>query len=357
MAQTRREFIKNTGIAVSNAVFPWFINSCSSVQQINHKQGSILSGVPIYDAHCHPDSFYRRALRKPVYDYSFTLNHMLELGMEAGVFCAVGDYRARGKINPSISDYDSVQTQLDYLQELLESKKIPLILKSSDLPPAFELQSSPGAILGIEGGDALENKVQNLNHFYQRGVRLVTIVHHFSNGLADSMTRAPRHLSISSDGKRMVERMQELGMMIDVAHMSRYSLKSLVEMTEVPLLDSHSNVVEFFSPGRRQRSFEEVELIVKTGGVVCTWPLGYSTRKSMDDWADEIVQFKSRFGIDHIGLGTDGGGGLPKLLKGYKNIKSLPTLAEKMLQKGLSLNDISKFMGGNFERVFKACNA
>jgi microsomal dipeptidase-like Zn-dependent dipeptidase len=73
------------------------------------------------------------------------------------------------------------------------------------------------------------------------------------------------------------------------------------------------------------------------------------------DWAREILEVKQRIGIDHVGLGTDGGGGLPARIAGYRNIMDLPKLAGAMLEVGLTWEDVRAYMGGNVERVLKTC--
>lgn len=357
MPMNRRVFLKNSGMIAGSALLSSTGLSCSSFRQSYQKQHTVLRDIPILDTHTHPNSFYRKAFQLRPHDMSCTLDQMVELGIEAGVFSAIGDYMARGRVLSARNDREAVHIQLDYLDRWVDRKLIFRITSASELPDNVSIGRQPGAIYGIEGGDALEGRIDNLEDFFQRGVRIITLVHYISNDLADSMTETPRHLAISLSGRKIVNRMQELGVVIDVAHMSRYSLKDLVELVQVPVIDSHTNVVDFFQPGRRQRSYEEVELIVRTGGIVCTWPLRYLTRTSVRDWATEILQFKQRFGIEHIGLGSDGCGGLSRFVDGYRDIRDLISLAEAMVRVGLSKKDIQLFFGGNFKRVFESCVA
>jgi len=96
-------------------------------------------------------------------------------------------------------------------------------------------------------------------------------------------------------------------------------------------------------------------MVAKVGGVVCTWPLAYTGRNTLDDWVKEIILMKTRLGIAHIGLGTDGGGRLPKTVKGYQNISDLPKLIKALTEAGLTQNEIQAYVGGNVERVVRAC--
>jgi microsomal dipeptidase-like Zn-dependent dipeptidase len=100
-----------------------------------------------------------------------------------------------------------------------------------------------------------------------------------------------------------------------------------------------------------------MEWIAKTDGVVCTWPLAYTrgatTRITFSDWAKEILEMKNRLGIEHVGLGTDGGGSLPGLIDGYRDIGDLLKLVKAMQDVGFSHADIAAYMGGNFHRVLR----
>jgi len=93
--------------------------------------------------------------------------------------------------------------------------------------------------------------------------------------------------------------------------------------------------------------------------VICTWPLrfkrGSYARKTFWDWAKEILEMKKRLGIEHVGLGTDGGGGLPSLIDGYHDVRDLVYLASAMQEVGLAHEDIKSYMGGNFYRVLQQC--
>jgi microsomal dipeptidase-like Zn-dependent dipeptidase len=99
-----------------------------------------------------------------------------------------------------------------------------------------------------------------------------------------------------------------------------------------------------------------MEMVARTGGVVCSWPLGWrrSPKKTFADWAAELMAMKERIGIEHIGLGTDGGGGLGETVEGYRDVRDLERLVRAMLAAGFSWEDLAAFMGGNACRVLAA---
>lgn len=82
---------------------------------------------------------------------------------------------------------------------------------------------------------------------------------------------------------------------------------------------------------------------------------GNYKRQTFLDWAQEILEMKKRLGIEHVGLGTDGGGNIAYFIKGYRDICDLPKLAAAMIEVGLTKEDIKAYMGGNFYRLLQKC--
>ena len=155
----------------------------------------------------------------------------------------------------------------------------------------------------------------------------------------------------------------ELGILIDVAHSKTKTLKSIAAVSKSPIIDSHTNPLPYghddATQSQRLRTWPEMEMIAKTGGLICTWPFAYFNdkvqRTTLKHWAEEISQMKTRLGIEHCGLGTDGGGHLPQFVKGWESIKSLHKLILAMRDAGLSQEDIASYVGGNFLRVLDIC--
>lgn len=288
--------------------------------------------------------------------------------MVASCFAAVGDsvFLNQGRVPGT--EYHSTKTQLEWwLKGIVKLGKVKLVLKVSDVPAAVNQDSPPGAILAVEGGDALKGNPDAVNEFYSMGVRIITLIHYRNNEIGDTM-RMWRNLSpgpssngLTPAGRKVVQRMQDLGIVVDVAHAHTATLKQIAEMSSRPLVDSHTNPCSIEDPLQcgRSRTWKEMEWIAKTEGVVCTWPLAYTrgttTRITFSDWAKEILEMKNRLGIEHVGLGTDGGGDLPGFIEGYRDIGDLQKLAKAMQEVGLSQDEIAAYMGGNFYRVLRSC--
>jgi microsomal dipeptidase-like Zn-dependent dipeptidase len=313
--------------------------------------GDILNGMMIIDSHSHPEEFYSDRFPK---DMSSSMSSMKQLGMTASVFCAIGD-KQRDSWEES---YHGVMRQLSNAMDFVESGKARLILKASDIKNSTGAKQPVGCILGIEGANPLQGELQHFDEVYRYGVRLITLGHYRVNEFTDVMTAAPKHGGLSPLGKKAIKKMDDLGIVIDVAHASHNAVKDIAEITKRPLIDSHTSICHNNTlPCGRFRTWNEMEIIAKTGGVVSTWPLarhkGEYRRETFLDWAKEIAEMKKRLGIEHVGLGTDGGGHLPLTIQGYDDVQDLSKLATAMIEVGLTKDDISAYIGGNFYRVFK----
>jgi membrane dipeptidase len=360
----RRQFLRYSafcGLSVSLGSFSPFPRSFSASKD----DRPLLKGLQIIDAHAHPDRYVYNS--RPT-DNTSTLKAIQKLGMVASCFAAVGDSVFLGQGRVSGTEYHSTKTQLEWwLKGIVKPGKVKLVLKSSDVPAAVNEDRPAGAILAIEGGDALRGNPDTVNEFYRLGVRIITLIHYRNNELGDTM-RMWRNLSpgppsqgLTLAGRKIVERMQDLGLVVDVSHAHAATLKQIAEMSSRPLVDSHTNPCSVEDPLQcgRSRTWKEMERIAKTDGVVCTWPLAYTRgatiRITFSDWAKEILEMKNRLGIEHVGLGTDGGGGLPGLVEGYRDIGDLLKLVKAMQEVGFSHAEIAAYMGGNFHRALRSC--
>lgn len=318
-----------------------------------------LDGVKVIDVHAHPHELFRSYSKHRV--DTPTVDLLSRAGLVASGFAAVGDYTiiCGNKLGPP---YNHTLTQMAKVEKWAREGYVDLVLKGSDLDRRTVYGGTFGAILTIEGGDPLGSDLKRVDEFYDFGVRVITLIHYTINELGDTGREAPKNNGLTRFGQRVVERMNTLGMVIDVTHADPKTLRDVARVTKAPLIDSHTHILHHARTKRpkRLRTWYDVEAVAQTGGVVCTWPLArYSKNRprrwTFEDWALEILEVKRRMGIDHVGLGTDGGGGLPARIRGYKNILDLPKLAAAMLKVGLTWEDVRAYMGGNVERVLKTC--
>jgi membrane dipeptidase len=360
----RREFLRYSvfcGLsATAGSLFSW-----AQAPQASTEDKPLSENIRIIDAHAHPDRYVYNS--RPTDDTS-TLKAIKKLGMVASCFAAVGDsvFLSQGRVPGT--DYHSTKTQLEWwLKGIIKSGGVKLVSKASDVPAAIGRDIAPGAILSIEGGDPLEGSLSRVDEFYRLGVRMITLMHYRNNELGDTMRMwrsldpGPEHNGLTPAGHKVVERMQNVGMVVDVAHAHSLTLGQIAEMSAKPLVDSHTNPCHIEDPLRcgRSRTWKDMERVARTGGVVCTWPIAYqgspTVRATFLDWAKEILEMKSRLGMEHVGLGTDGGGNLPGFIEGYRDVRDLVKLKAAMQEVGFSQEEIGAYMGGNFYRVLKSC--
>jgi microsomal dipeptidase-like Zn-dependent dipeptidase len=360
----RREFLRYSmfcGLsATTGSLF-----SYAQASQVPTMDKPLLENLRIIDAHAHPDRYVYNS--RPT-DNTSTLKAIKKLGMAASCFAAVGDsvFLNQGRVPGT--EYSQTKTQLEWwLKGIIKSGRVKLVLKASDIPDAIGPDIPPGAILSIEGGDPLEGNPDRVDEFYRLGVRMITLMHYRNNELGDIMRMfrnldpGPAHKGLTPAGRKVVERMQKVGMVVDVAHAHFLTLRQIAEISVKPLVDSHTNPCSIEDPLQcgRFRTWKEMGLIAKTEGVVCTWPMAYTrgatNRITFSDWAKEILEMKSRLGMEHVGLGTDGGGNLPALIEGYRDVRDLVKLKTAMQEVGFSQEEIGAYMGGNFYRVLKGC--
>ena len=217
------------------------------------------------------------------------------------------------------------------------------------------------AILGVEGGHALEGRLENLDRFYERGVRVLTVTWSNSNELGDSSSDENKpHNGLSSLGRQAVRRMNELGMIIDVSHSADKTVFDILDKSLSPVIASHSGI-------RARRDFnrnltdEQIRAIAAHGGVVGVVFLPYFLREPEDkatiqdvlDCIDHICQL---VGPDHAGLGSDFdgfGGALP----GLEDVTKMGAIGAGLRRRGFVDGDIAKIAGLNVLRVWDAVQA
>jgi membrane dipeptidase len=360
----RRQFLKYSsawGITWSSG---GWVSSCAHPLPKPKSEQPVLQGLQIIDPHAHPDQFHH--VRPSRVDMTSTLSSIKAAGMAASAFAALGDREFFSRTSAG-SFYQSTKGQLQRVHDLVKAGKVKPVLRVADVPAAVSGDEMPGAILAIEGGDPLEGRPERVHEFYRMSVRIITVVHYRNNELGDimapwrSLDPGPYKNGLTPAGRKVIERMEEIGMVVDVAHAHPTTLRDIAALSSRPLLDSHTNPCPTEDPRRcrRQRCWKDMEQVARTGGVVCTWPFAYNRRdqqrRTFLDWAREILEMKKRLGMEHVGLGTDGGGNIPRLIEGYRDVRDLGQLAAAMEAVGLSPEDIKAYMGGNVHRVLQQC--
>ena len=255
--------------------------------------------------------------------------------------------------------------------------------------------------IGMENGFPIGTEIDRVKEFYDKGVRYITLSHSSNNDICDSSTdkKGPEHNGVSKFGKKVVKKMNELGIMVDVSHISDKAFFDVIKLSKAPVIASHSSV-RSIAHHPRNMSDDMIKALAKNGGVIqiCllddyikdpdTTTVRYqkeqelrnifnTTFKSMSDgdkeeirkqwneldekypkvlpnvadYVDHIDYVKNLVGIDFVGIGSDfdGGGGLADC----QDVSQMPNITAEMLKRGYTEEEIAKVWGGNFFRVFK----
>ena len=303
-----------------------------------------------------------------------------------------GNIRAKNRIDRIL---DSIHSNVDRYPELAE------IALSPDDAPRLESKDKIAVYIGIENGYPLGSDIANMQEFYDKGARYITLCHTKNNDICDSSTDSLEHGGLSNLGEEVVREMNRLGIMIDVSHASDSSFYDVIALSKDPIIASHS-CARALCDHPRNLSDEMLKVLADKEGViqVCllsaylkepapnpqrdsafdavrekynhfrdlteeehkkarkewyatdrAYPQKLATVSDLVDHIDHIVEVA---GIDHVGIGSDfdGGGGLADCY----DVSQMANITEELLRRDYSVDEIQKIWSGNFMRVFNEVN-
>lgn len=202
-----------------------------------------------------------------------------------------------------------------------------------------------GGFLGIEGGHCLEGNIDNLDNLYDEGVRMLGPTHFFDNelgGSAHGQTKA----GLTAFGKQVINRMNKLGIIIDLAHASPNMIDDILDMTKYPVLVSHTGVKGTMD-NARNLSNEHIIKIAEGGGLIgVAYFKGAVSTPLTEGIVEAMKHIKSIAGVDCIALGSDYDGSMTAPF----DITGLPLLVDELMDQGFSKTEIEAIMGGNVKR-------
>ena len=245
------------------------------------------------------------------------------------------------------------------------------------------------SFVSIENGAALEGRLDTLDAFYALGVRLITLCHNATTDWCDSATDAPRHNGLSSFGRLAVERMNRLGIVVDLAHTSDDVMRQALDISKAPVVFSHSNA-RALCDHKRNVSDEILALARHRGAVVmATFVPDFISQRSKDwltpfrdafgklredidanlavearereagrwprgtlhQFCDHIDYLRARMGSDGVGIGSDFFGGPQGT--GLEDASCFPAIVAELFSRGWSEADMTKLVSGNTLRVLR----
>ena len=233
--------------------------------------------------------------------------------------------------------------------------------------------SRPVALIhSIEGGHTLEGKIENLDRLFQRGVAYMTLGHFFPNEIVNPTFPWPEYLQrfnwfqderdltlgLTKFGEQVVERMVELGMMIDVSHCTPPARARIYDIVgkRSPLIASHVGAFDI-NPDPYNLKDWEMKKVAESGGIIGVifmnyWLMPRESHRGLNVITQTLRQFFQAAGEDHVGLGTDYDG-FTEPPTDLLNAAALPRLTQRLLAEGFTPRRVEKILGGNALRVIR----
>ncbi len=331
---------------------------------------ALLARHPSVDAHAHPGRTFvdgAEGLAGMVWLYARlgtfekrTIKDMQAGGLSASAFAAVSDFQVLGLQGEGLAArrdfapgeaWASYQHQIAKLRALSAAGLVYPVLKASDVDAARRA-GKVGALLTVEGGDFLEGRPERVALAFADGVRSITLMHYRNNELGDIITGGGGpHGRLSDAGLRVVRAMNEVGMLIDVAHASPPTAMGAINGSSRPVIASHVHIHSAMVRSPRFISQYMAKAIAeKGGGVLGAWPAGIGIT-DLRGFVDRTFELIDAVGIDHVCLGTDMDANYKPVFDTYAN---LPHYVVGLTRRGLREDEIAKLIGGNFLRILAA---
>ena len=212
----------------------------------------------------------------------------------------------------------------------------------------------PALVLAIEGCDFLDGDLDRLNAMEARGVRSIQLTHFLVNETGDIQTAPPVHGGLTPFGAEVVRRMNQIGVIVDVAHCSEDTVRGVVAAASKPILCTHANLLEPGVPDGEHPRFisrEYAKMVVDTGGVIGAW-LSTLSREKVPGMIRHMFRAIDAVGIDHVGIGTDMPAGVARTE--MPNFSRHPELEAALRDRGMTAAEVEKVCSGNWMRVFRA---
>jgi len=276
-------------------------------------------------------------------------------------------YTGQGELNTKGYEkaYENAISKFDAIHNLVNtysSDKIGLALNSNDVRKIHS-SGKKVAMIGIENGYPIGLDITNVEKFYNRGARYMSLSHNGHSQLCDSNTGEEDgvylHNGLSDLGVEVIKEMNRIGMMIDISHPSKEAIRQMIKISKAPVIASHSSARKLCNHSRNLDD-EQLGWIKENGGVVQTvaFKSYLNSEKSkpnsknkvdVSDFVDHIDYLVGLIGINHVGISSDfdGGGGID----GWEDASETFNVTLELVKRGYSEVEIEKIWSGNLLRV------
>jgi len=230
-----------------------------------------------------------------------------------------------------------------------------LIKNKYDLQSAIQSNETK-VILSIENGSAISGNLDNIDYFYNKGVRIMSVTWNDDNELGcGAKTKDDKGLTYL--GVQYVKKLNDLGAIVDVSHLSEKGFWDTIEASKSPVVATHSNVYELCKNSRNLKD-NQIKAIAKSGGIIgiCYYSNFLNSKRPADvkDIVEHIKYIKNLVGIDHVGLGSDFDGmDISKTARNVDNISMIKNITKELKLQGFKCEEIVKIMWNNWSDILK----
>ena len=227
------------------------------------------------------------------------------------------------------------------------------------------------SLIGVEGGHCIDESLTILEMFYALGARYMTLTHNHNTSWADSATDERRLGGLNSFGKQVVQKMNQLGMLVDLSHVSKEVMIDALSITTAPAIFSHSSARALVDIPRNVPD-DVLSLLTKNGGVCMVAFVSDFVSNEFAQWfgdkdkresdappivtvehvADHVEHIREVAGIDHVGIGADFDGATDMPI-GLDDVSTYPLLMDTLSNRGWSLPELEQLRSGNILRVLR----
>lgn len=210
-------------------------------------------------------------------------------------------------------------------------------------------------VLTVEGGEALEGEIAVLRMLFRLGIRVLGLTWNQRNEIADGVGERQTGGGLTRFGKKVIEEMNSLGMIIDLAHIAEKGFFDVLMLSSTPVIVSHANARKICNH-HRNLTDQQLRALKENGGVVgiSLYPAFiHEDTPNLEILLNHFEHIAEVAGIDHLGIGTDFDGMEGKALKELSDVSSLHLLVEGLRLRGFKENDLNKILFENYLRVIK----
>lgn len=232
---------------------------------------------------------------------------------------------------------------------------ITLVSNKQDLENVVS-NNKIGALLSIENGKAIENNLDNIDYFYEKGIKIMGITWNDEN-LLGSGCLSEKDNGLTEFGKAYIKKLEEKNILIDISHTSEKTFWDTIKNTDKTIIATHSNCYNICNHPRNLKD-EQIKAIAKRNGIIGICFASPFLREdgiaNVEDIVKHITYIINLVGEDYVGLGSDFDGLKEETkMQDIKGIKDVKLIEDYLIKYGYSQNTVNKIMGENWLRVLK----